>query len=118
MTLTLHLLLLPPFFWMTCLGAQCSGHRYSGKSRQRTKPAWTGKGLWRIALALSLTLKGQGDWEWETFQAGQIAQVNSDERRGCREEEGWNERLTAGKKELAPLDLWEDPKNGVLASKC
>lgn len=67
---------------------------------------------------MSLTLKGQGDWEWETFQAGQIAQVNSDERRGCREEEGWNERLTAGKKELAPLDLWEDPKNGVLASKC
>lgn len=42
---------------------------------------------------LELDLEGSG----ETFQAGQFAQVNSDERHGCREEEGWNERLTAGK---------------------
>lgn len=97
MTLTLHLLLLPP----------CPSGDLPRGAVFRLQVLWKvkeqnldGQGKVYRGLPLSLTLKGQGDWEWETFQAGQFAKVNSEMKQVGAGRRGPEPRAHAGKKEL------------------
>ena len=84
--------------------AQRSGHRCSGRSGERAEPEWPGKGLWRTTLKFDL--EGSGGLRVGGTAGGAVCRSKlRNERGGCREEEAWDEGLTAGKKELAHLDL-------------